>query len=64
MIKLSYSAAVVAGLTWAATASGQVTLPAAAAAPPGSGANPGFVVKTVQAPPEAIIDNTFLRAIR
>jgi hypothetical protein len=49
-----------------ATASAQdpVTLPVAAARPPGSGSNPGMVVRTVQAAPEAIIDNTFLRAIR
>lgn len=51
-------------LLWTSTALGQVTLPVSAVAPPGSGSNPGFVVRTVQAPPEAVIDNTYLRAVR
>jgi hypothetical protein len=49
---------------YCSSALGQVTLPVSAAFPPGSGANPGFVVKTVQAAPEAVIDNTYLRAVR
>jgi hypothetical protein len=43
---------------------GQIPLPPTAAYPPGSGSNPGYTVRTVQAPEEAVIDNTFLRAVR
>ena len=58
------SAWLLAGLLTTLPATGQVTLPASAALPAGSGTGPGFVVKTAQAPPEAVIDNTYLRAIR
>ena len=64
-MKLSHlSSGLLASLITTFTATGQVTLPVSALLPTGSGANTGFVVKAVQAPPEAVIDNTFLRAIR
>ena len=43
---------------------GQIPLPPTAVYPPGSGSNPGYTVRTVQAPEDAVIDNTFLRAVR
>jgi len=53
-----------AGALFHSTALGQVTLPVSAAYPPGSASAPGFVVRTAQAPDDAVVDNTFLRAIR
>ncbi|HOW65943.1 MAG TPA: hypothetical protein PK256_11685, partial [Verrucomicrobiota bacterium] len=41
-----------------------VTLPSDAAAPPGSASNPGFLVRSVQAPPDAIVANNILRAVK
>jgi hypothetical protein len=49
------------------TASGWIqaaTLPAELAAPAGSASNPGFVVRTVQAPEEEPVANSFVRALR
>ena len=64
-MKLSHlSSGLLASLMTTIIATGQVTLPVSAVLPAGSGANTGLVVKSVQAPPEAVIDNTFLRATR
>jgi hypothetical protein len=41
-----------------------VTLPESAAAPPGSSSTRGFIVRSVQAPSDAEVANSFLRAIR
>ncbi|HVY71911.1 MAG TPA: hypothetical protein VHH73_18410, partial [Verrucomicrobiae bacterium] len=41
-----------------------VTLPVSAAYPAGAGSNPGFVVRTVQAPQDAVVGNNLLRAIK
>jgi hypothetical protein len=53
--------ALVTSSVWVSEAA---TLPAELAGPAGSGSNPGFVVRTVQAPEEEPVANSFVRALR